>query len=234
VPKAVSSGAVQSSPASFLGALAGNDERGAVEEARLVADRGGEYIDLQRRAAPADPEIGGRLRKDAPGAGATIPASGPDTVLRLEPDRRRRCVGSVEFAREAAFAPRDVELKPKVGRDRADVSGGAGPVHEAWPIAIDIMVVELDRVCRHADGEEVQQGGKAVLAAAERDDDAPIGAEVRSGAHDQAASRIGSSVDSSPARPVARRRKPAAASALAAAVITARLSRFSTRSHEPM
>ena len=67
-----------------------------------------------------------------------------------------------------------------------------------------------------------------------RDDDAPVGAEVRGGGHGQAASRICSSDPSAPARPVARSRKPAAASALVAAVITARLSRFSTRNHEPM
>ena len=71
-----------------------------------------------------------------------------------------------------------------MGGDRADVAPGAGPIHEGRPSAIDIMVMEFDDVGGHAKVEEVEQGGEAVLAAAERNDDAPIGAEVRSGGHD--------------------------------------------------
>ena len=60
--------------------------------------------------------------------------------------------------------------------DRANVAGGAWPIHEGRAVAIDIMMVQLDGVRRHAEAEEVQEGGKAVLAATERHDEAPVGA----------------------------------------------------------
>ncbi len=59
--------------------------------------------------------------------------------------------------------------------DRADIDGGARPIHEGRAVAVDIMVMQLDRVCRHAEIEEVEQGGKAVLAATECHDEAPVG-----------------------------------------------------------
>src|SRR3546814_7795708 len=56
------------------------------------------------------------------------------------------------------------------------------------------MVMQLDRVRRHAKTEKVKEGGKAVFAATERDDEAPVGAEVgEGGPNDHAASRISSS-----------------------------------------
>ena len=102
-------------------------------------------------------------------------------------------------------------------------------------MAIDIMVMQLDRVCRHAEAEEVEQGGKAVLAATECHDEAPVGAEVGAGGRNgHAASRICSSGSTEASRPVARSRYPAAASAFAAAVMIARESLRSTFNHEPI
>lgn len=108
-------------------------------------------------------------------------------------------------------------------------------IHEGRAVVVDIMLVQLDGVRWHAEAEKVEQGGKAVLAAAERHDEAPVGAEVGAGGlTDHAASRIWSSGSSEAARPVARSRYPAAASALAAAVMMARESLRSTFSHEPI
>jgi hypothetical protein len=112
-----------------------------------------------------------------------------------------------QLAREAAHAPRDVERDPEMVGDRADIGGGARPIHQGRAVAIDIMVMQLDRVCRHAEAEEVEQGGKAVLAATERHDEAPVGAEVGEGGRiGHAASRICSSGSAEASRPVARSR----------------------------
>ncbi len=122
-----------------------------------------------------------------------------------------------------------------MGGDRADVAKSAGPIHERRAMPVDIMMVQLDGVRRHAEAEEVQEGGKAVLAATERHDETPVSAKVGAVAQrDHAASRIWSSGSSEAARPVARRRYPAAASALAAAVMIARESLRSTLSQEPI
>ncbi len=97
------------------------------------------------------------------------------------------------------------------------------------------MVMLFDRVCRHAEGEEVKQSGKAVLAATEGHDEASVGAEVgESGRNGHAAERICSSDSAEASSPVARSRHPAAASAFAAAVMIARLSLRSTFNHEPI
>jgi hypothetical protein len=47
--------------------------------------------------------------------------------------------------------------------DRADIGWRARPIHEGRAVAIDIMVMQLDRVCRHAEAEKVEQGGKLSL-----------------------------------------------------------------------
>lgn len=218
----------------FLGALARHDERGPLEEPVLIADCRRENVDLERRAAPAHAEIRAGLREQATRAARAISTGIAEPIGRLEPDRRGRRIVPVELAREPAFAPRKIDGNAEMCGDGADIPGGAGPIHEARALAIDIMVVELDVVRRHAEVEQMQQRGEAVLSAAERDDDAPVGAEVRDGEHGHAASRLCSSGCSPSARPVARSRKPAAASALAAAVITARLSRLNTFNHELM
>ena len=59
----------------FLGALAGDDQRAAIEEARLFPDRGREDVDLQRGAAPTHPKIGRRLGKEPARASRAV-ASG--------------------------------------------------------------------------------------------------------------------------------------------------------------
>lgn len=119
--------------------------------------------------------------------------------------------------------------------NRADIPCRARPIHEGWAVTVDIMMMQLDGVGGHAEAEKVKQGGEAVLAAAERHDEAPVGAEVGAGdLSGHAASRIWSAVSSEAARPVARNKYPAAASALAAAVMMARESLRSTFNHEPM
>ena len=165
----------------FLSALAGNDERAAVLETRLIADRGSEDVNLQRRAAPAYAEIRRGLREEATRAGGTVSPRIADAVRRLEQDGcGRRCVAR-QLAREAALPPGEVKRDTKMLADRVDVAGCAGPIHERRALAVDIMMVQLDRVSGHARIEEVQEGGKAVLAATERNDEAPVGAEVGGG-----------------------------------------------------
>ena len=91
--------------------------------------------------------------------------------------------------------------------DRAGIGGDARPIHEGRAVAIDIMVMQLDRVCRHAEAEEVEQGGKAGLAATACHDEAPVGAEGGEGSRNgHAASRICSSGSAEASRPVARSR----------------------------
>ena len=88
---------------------------------------------------------------------------------------------------------------------------------------------------RYANAEKEQEGGKAVLAATECNDEALEGAKVGAGGcHDHAASRIWSSAASEAASPVARSRYPVAASAFAAAVMIARESLRSTRNQDPI
>jgi hypothetical protein len=65
--------------------------------------------------------------------------------------------------------------------DHAGIARCARPVHEGPAFAVEIMVMQFDRVPGHAKIEEVQEGGKAVLAATERNDEAPVGAEVGEG-----------------------------------------------------
>ena len=91
--------------------------------------------------------------------------------------------------------------------DRANIGRRARPIHEGRALAVDIMVMQLDGVRRHAEAEEVQEGGKAVLAATERHDEASVGAEVGEGGRsDHAASRISSSGSAETSSPVARSR----------------------------
>jgi len=119
--------------------------------------------------------------------------------------------------------------------DRADIGAGARPIHEGRATAIDIMMMQLDRLWRNAEIEEQQEGGKAVLAAAERHDEPPVSGEVGTeAARGHAAARIWSPEVSEATRPVARSRYPAAASAFAAAVMMARESLRSTRNHDPI
>ena len=116
-------------------------------------------------------------------------------------------VGARQFAREAALAPGDVERDAEMVGDRADIGRRARPIHEGRAVTIDIMMMQLDRVCRHAEAEEVEYGGKAVLAATECHDEAPVGAEVGEGGRSgHAASRICSSGSAEASRPVARSR----------------------------
>ena len=194
-------------------ALAGDDERAAVEEAWLVPDRGREDVDLQSGAAPAHPKIGRRLGKEPARAGRAVAPGTADAGWcrerdrRDRRDRRGRRVVAPQLAREAAFAPRDVESYPEMLGDRADIGGRARPIHKGRAVAIDIMVMQLDRVCRYAEAEEVEQGGKAVLAPTERYDEAPVGAEVGEGGRSgHAASRIWSSGSAEASRPVVRSR----------------------------
>src|SRR3546814_4049014 len=71
----------------FLGALAGDDQRAAAMESRLIADRGREDVDLQRGAAPAHAKVGGRLREKPARAGGAVPSGTADPVRGLEQDR---------------------------------------------------------------------------------------------------------------------------------------------------
>lgn len=68
----------------FLGALTGDDQRAAIEEARLIADRGREDVDLERGAAPAHAEIGRRLGEEPARAGRAVASGTADAGRCLE------------------------------------------------------------------------------------------------------------------------------------------------------
>src|SRR3546814_4939909 len=78
-------------------------------------------------------------------AGGAVPSGTADPVRGLEQDRSGRRVVARQLAREAAFAPRDVESDAKMVRDRANIGWRAGPIHEGRALSVDIMVMQIGR-----------------------------------------------------------------------------------------
>ena len=90
--------------------------------------------------------------------------------------------------------------------ERVNISRGAGPIHEARPLTIHLMVMQFVPFWRNALHQQDEAAGEAVLAATEGHDEAVIGGEVGEAVHDHAASRTVSSRSSASVSPVARSR----------------------------
>lgn len=91
----------------------------SVQVARLIAERGGEDIGLQRRAAPADARVRGGVREESPRTDRAVASRHAETAWRFEADRGRRR-GPSGRARPRS-RPRATKRRPARRSDRRAV-----------------------------------------------------------------------------------------------------------------
>ena len=136
----------------FLAPFTRENEGADVLEPLLMTEGRSAHVNLQIGTAPADTQVGRRLRELVScGRFAPVAASLADcSVWQLETDGSRQAFCACHFTLEAAYFPLEIDWNTEGGTQFAAIVGRDFPVKEASASAVDFLMPQLNFLAGYA------------------------------------------------------------------------------------